>query len=159
MKRKVVIAMLIIILLCLIYVIFTYSFQDNTLKILMLENDFDINKVDRAELRQLSYDWSTRELNNNIIMDTQSVLNYYAQISNIKLSKYNPLFNKSEYDFDYYNDVYLVSLELAYKNHQFIVTFHNVESGICNILVNNNGIFSDYSLYFNSFEDFLVNGK
>lgn len=155
MKKKPVIAMLIIILLCLIYVIYTHSFQDNTLNKLMLQNDFDINKVDRAELSQLSYNWNTRELKNNNILDTQSVLNYYAEVSNIKLSKYRPLFKKSEYNFDYYNDVYLVSLELAYENHQFIITFHNVESGICNILVNNNGIFSDYSLYFNSFEDFL----
>lgn len=155
MKRKPVIAMVIFISLCIIYVIFTYSIKDHTLKKLMLQNDFDINKVDRAEVSQLSYNWNTRELKNNNILDTQSVINHYAQISNIKLSKNKPLFNNSEYNFDYYNDVYLVSLELAYENHQFIITFHNVESGICNIRVNNNGIFSDYSLYFNSFEDFL----
>lgn len=156
MYKKLLIVFVAITILCLIIIITNLS-SVFTINKLLIKNDFDITKVESFQLSQRSYNWYSSELTSFEVTDSQNLDYYISQISNIKLYKYKPLFSKTEYNFDYYNDVFLVTLKLAYENKQFIMTVHNGEVAFCNVLINNKGKFENHSFYINSFGDFYLN--
>lgn len=156
MVKKRLIFFIVITLLCFIILI-ANSYQSITIDKFMFNNDFDINKVDNFHLSQSIYNWYSSEVITNEITDSQSMIYYLSQISKINLYKSKPFFLKTKYNFDYYNDVFLITLKLAYENKQFIVTIHNGEVSMCNLLINNNGIFEKHKLYIESFEKFKIN--
>lgn len=156
MKKKVIISCFLVILLCIFFVTVYISFNTTTLHEILIQNDFDITKVENFEIYQNNYDWSKNELSTKNITNIQNVLKYFENKGSIKLREHKPLFKESEFYFDYYNHTSLIYLKLSYKDKLLIMSFHNTDFGICDIIVYNDGEINKYNVYFKDFKNFLI---
>lgn len=156
MRKKVIIFCFLAALVCGSFIFVYFSFQKVTLNEILVQNDFDINRVEKFEIFQDSYNWYKTETTRKNITDIKNVINYFGQIDSIKMRVHKPLFKKSEYFFDYYNYISQVFLKCSYEDKILIIEFHNTDFGVCNIIAYNDGEINRYRLYFESFEDFLI---